>query len=172
MKANKVVLSLLALFLSAVLVANLALCSHFKNTFAILALVSLFFTLSTGLMVLPFDFLPRIWGISVLGLDLLALGILVTAWDAFDEGESMRSHLLRSFVSAFYYAGALAALVLIFIALDGGLSYKTDSTNQRDYLWDFGSNLLVTNSLSFGQPDILPLIDFEQPPGNSPHHSR
>ena len=117
------ILVLLALLLSVGIVANLALRSHFKNTFAILALIALFFTLSTGLMVLPFDLLPRIWGISLLGLDLLALGLLITAWDAFDEGERMRAHLIRSFVAAFYYAGALASLSIIFIALDGDLTF-------------------------------------------------
>lgn len=130
------ILVLLALFLSVGIIANLALRSLFKNTFAILALVALFFTLSTGLVILPFDLLPRTWGISFLGLDLLALGLLITAWDAFDEGERMRAHLIRSFVAAFYYAGALAVLVIIFIALDGYLS--------------FAKLLLLTSVITFG----------------------
>jgi hypothetical protein len=51
---------------------------------------------------------------ALLGLDLIFLGITITAWDAFDEGESIRAHLLRSFISALYYSGALALIASIF----------------------------------------------------------
>jgi hypothetical protein len=47
---------------------------------------------------------------ALLGFDLIFLGITITAWDAFDEGESIRAHLVRSFVAAFYYSGALAVI--------------------------------------------------------------
>jgi hypothetical protein len=60
--------------------------------------------------------------IPALGLDLLLLGIAITLWDAFDEGEAMHSHMMRSLVSSLYYAGALAALVVLAIAIDGELS--------------------------------------------------
>ena len=115
----------LVLLVSAGMVAKLALHSRFKNTFAVLAVVALFFGLSTGLMVLPFDLVPRTLGIALLGADLITLGIALTVWDAFDEGEAIRAHLLRSFVSAFYYAGALAALVIIFISLAGELNFAS-----------------------------------------------
>ncbi|MBC8334809.1 MAG: hypothetical protein H8E29_06055 [Anaerolineales bacterium] len=130
------IIIVIANLLSAGMVGKYALRSRFKNTLAILAVVALFFTLSTGLIALPFDFLPRSWGILALGLDLLVLGLLITAWDAFDEGESMRAHLVRSFVAAFYYAGALAALVIIFIVIDGDLS--------------FAKLLLLTSIIEFG----------------------
>ena len=130
------VIVVLALLFSAVMIARLALRSHFKNTLAVLAVVGLFFGLSTGLMVLPFDFISRTLGISLLGTDLMLLGIVITVWDAFEEGEAIRAHLLRSFISAFYYAGALATFVIIFIALDGALS--------------FASLLLLTCLIAFG----------------------
>jgi hypothetical protein len=107
-----------ALFACVALVARLALRARFKNTVALLAVIALFITLSTGLLVIPLDWLPRAWVIGVLGLDLICLGLAITAWDAFDEGETIRAHLLRSFVSALYYSAILAVLV---IALDGGL---------------------------------------------------
>ncbi len=68
----------LALFLSAIMIARLALRSHFKNTLAVLAVVGLFFGLSTGLMVLPFNFISGTWGISMLGADLILLVIALT----------------------------------------------------------------------------------------------
>ena len=96
--------------------------AHFKNTFALLTVVGLFFSLSTGLVGLPLNLIPRTWMIPALGLDLLLLGIAITLWDAFDEGEAMHSHMMRSLVSSLYYAGALAALVVLAIAIDGELS--------------------------------------------------
>jgi hypothetical protein len=60
--------------------------------------------------------------IPALGLDLFLLGIAIVIWDAFDEGESLRSHIIRSFVSSLYYAGALAVLMVIAIAIDGEMS--------------------------------------------------
>jgi hypothetical protein len=102
----------------AVMIARLAPAARFKNTLALLAVLGLFITLSTGLLLIPLNWLPLIWVITLLGLDLICLGLVITAWDAFDEGESIRAHILRSFVSAFYYAGILAVLV---IALGGNI---------------------------------------------------
>ncbi|MBI5838595.1 MAG: hypothetical protein HZB19_00700 [Chloroflexi bacterium] len=107
-----------ALLACAVMISRLAALSRFKNTIALIAVLALFITLSTGLLILPLNWFPPIWGITLLGLDLICLGLAITTWDAFDEGETIRAHLLRSFVSAFYYAGIPAALV---IALNGNL---------------------------------------------------
>lgn len=100
----------LGLVLCAGMIARLASRSQFKNTFALMAVIALFVTLSAGLLILPLDWLPLSWGLSLLGFDLVLLGGILLFWDAFDEGQAIRAHLLRSFVSAFYYAGALALL--------------------------------------------------------------
>jgi len=113
-------LIVLALVLCAGMIAKLALVSQFKNTFAILAAIALFITLSVGLLILPLHWIPLVWGMALLGCDLLFLGITLTAWDAFDEGESIRAHLVRSFVSALYYTGALTLIVGLF-SLDTAL---------------------------------------------------
>ena len=105
---------ILDLILCAGMIAKLALDSQFKNTFALLAVLALFVTLSAGLLILPLDWIPLSWGISLLGLDLVCLGVTITAWDAFDEGESIRAHLVRSFISAFYYSGALVLIASLF----------------------------------------------------------
>ena len=106
---------LLALLLCAGTIAKLALRSRqFKNTFALLAVVALFVTLSAGLLILPLNWIPVSWGMALLGFDLIFLGIIITAWDAFDEGESIRAHFVRSFVSALYYSGALAFIASLF----------------------------------------------------------
>ena len=106
-------LIVLALILCAGMIARLALRSYFRNTLALLAVIALFVTLSSGLLSLPLNWLPLSWGLALLGFDLIFLGLTITAWDAFDEGESIRAHLGRSFVSALYYAGTLALIAIL-----------------------------------------------------------
>jgi len=115
-------IAILALIACSVVIARLASRSRFKNTLAVLTVIGLFVALSTGLLVLPLNWLPRAWTILLLGLDLFLLGIAITVWDAFEEGERFRSHLLRSFVASLYYAGALAALVILAITIDGAIT--------------------------------------------------
>ncbi len=114
------IIAVIALFVCLAVIAFFK--SHFKNSFALILVIGLFFTLSTGLLVLPLGWFPRTWMTVALGLDLFLLGIAITLWDAFDEGEAIRSHILRSFVASFYYAGALAALVILAIAIDGNIT--------------------------------------------------
>jgi hypothetical protein len=108
------VLIVLALVLCAGMIAKLTLTSQFKNTFALLTVIALFVTLSAGLLILPLNWIPLTWGMTLLGLDLIFLAITLTVWDALDEGESIRAHLARSFVSNLYYAGALAIITTLF----------------------------------------------------------
>jgi hypothetical protein len=107
-------LIILFLMICAGMIAKLARRSQFKNTFAVLAVLALFVTLSAGLLILPFHWIPLSWGMALLGCDLIFLGITITTWDAFEEGESIHAHLVRSFVSALYYSGALVILAGIF----------------------------------------------------------
>lgn len=113
-----------SLLVCAVLVVRSAATSYFRNIHAVIGVIALFFGLSTGLLVLPIEFVSSFWGIVLFGFDLLLLGGAVTIWDAFDEGESIRLHLLRSFVSAFYYAGALAVLVVIVSTIEGDFGFE------------------------------------------------
>ena len=107
-------LIIFALMLCAGMIAKLAFHSQYRNTFALLAVIALFVTLSAGLLILPLYWIPLSWGMALLGIDLIFLGITITAWDAFDEGEAIRAHLVRSFVSALYYSGALAIIASLF----------------------------------------------------------
>lgn len=110
-------LIILALIICAGMIAKLALRSPrspFRNTFALLAVIALFVTLSAGLLILPLNWIPFSFGMTLLGFDLIILGVTITAWDAFDEGQSIRAHFLRSFISALYYAGALLLIASLF----------------------------------------------------------
>jgi len=115
-------LALFALLACIVLIASLKPPAIFKNAFVVIIVVVMFFSLSTGLLVLPLNWLPRAWMIPALGLDLFLLGVAITVWDAFDEGESIRSHILRSLISSLYYAGAIAAFVILAIVIDGQMT--------------------------------------------------
>lgn len=108
---------ILALVICAGMIAKLALNSSpspFRNTFALLAVIALFVTLSAGLLILPLNLIPMSWGMALLGFDLIFLAITITAWDAFEEGESMRAHLVGSLVSTLYQAGALSLIASLF----------------------------------------------------------
>jgi hypothetical protein len=70
---------------------------------------ALFFALSAGLLLLPTGWWPPLWGILMVGADLLLLGGAVAALDAFDEGESLGPDLVRS--------GAGAGLVTVLLGL-------------------------------------------------------
>jgi hypothetical protein len=110
-------LIVLALIACAAILTKIALGSsrsRYKNTMALLSVIALFVTLSVGLLILPLNWIPLPWGLALLGFDLIFLGITITAWDAFDEGESMRAHLVRSFISALYYSGALVLIASFF----------------------------------------------------------
>ena len=104
----------LALILCAGMVARLALQSKYKNTYALLFVIALFVTLSSGLLILPLNWIQVDWGFGLLGIDLLILGILITMLDAFDEGEAIRAHLVRSLASNMYYAGTLLLIASFF----------------------------------------------------------
>jgi hypothetical protein len=110
-------LIILVLIICAGMIAKLALGSSrspYRNTYALLAVIALFVTLSAGLLLLPLNWIPVSWGMVLLGFDLIVLGITITVWDAFEEGQAIRAHLLRSFIAAFYYSGALALLASLF----------------------------------------------------------
>jgi hypothetical protein len=107
-------LIILALACCAGMVAKLSLRAQHKNTFALLAVITLFVTLSAGLLILPLHWMPLSWAMALLGCDLIFLGLTLTAWDAFEEGESIRSHLMRSFISSLYYSGALVLITSFF----------------------------------------------------------
>jgi hypothetical protein len=80
-----------------------------------LLIVALFLFLSTGLLILPLDWLPRGVVLLAIGLDLAVLGLLIAFLDAFAEGENFLPDFTRSLtVSAFgaLLYGGQAVIVL------------------------------------------------------------
>lgn len=176
-------LIVLALAICAGMIARLASRSQFKNTFALLAVIALFVTLSVGLLIMPLNWIPLSWGISLLGLDLVFLGVTITAWDAFDEGEAIRVHLVRSFISALYYAGALALIaslfsenkILLLILITFGILTQTFSNTLQSLL----DGLTLSQQLNderqtlLQTADALPLLSALEPAsGNEEQFTR
>ncbi|MDA0245101.1 MAG: hypothetical protein OT477_16915 [Chloroflexi bacterium] len=129
--------ALIPLLLGCVLgLAILSRRSPFPHTVATLATVTLFFALSMGALLWPWAWFGQGWTLVLLGTDLAGLGLLIGVWDAFDEGETLWPHMVRSAVAALFYAGALGGLVLIAAVLDGQFS--------------LGNQWLLLAALSFG----------------------
>jgi putative effector of murein hydrolase LrgA (UPF0299 family) len=82
----------------------------------VVTVVTLFLGLGTGLLLVPFGWLPRELALLGIGLDLTLLGVAVAVWDAFDAGEALRRDILRSLIASEAAAllfGGLVALAMI-----------------------------------------------------------
>ena len=93
-----------------------------KQTYGLLIVASLFFGLSTGLAFIPIDWLPRFWVLLAIGLDLEILAYGIAFLDAFEEGESLKGDILRSFQAAFFSALLFGGQVALVIYLGAGLN--------------------------------------------------
>lgn len=81
--------------------------------FGFLLVVTLFFALALGLLLLPFELLPRSLTLTAMGADLLLLGLGVALFDAFDEGEALLADLGRSGLGAALLSLLLGSQVMV-----------------------------------------------------------
>ncbi|WP_204806579.1 hypothetical protein [Mycobacterium riyadhense] len=72
----------------------------------VVVVATLFFALSNAILIIPLGMLPSWLALASTGFDVVALGVAVALWDAFDEGQALRADMLRSF------AGSVAVAVL------------------------------------------------------------
>jgi hypothetical protein len=70
--------------------------------------------------ILPF---PKEWLYWALGFDLLLLGWLILGWDAFEQGETVLPHAIRSFDAAALGALVLGAQVAVAASLGDGWTF-------------------------------------------------
>lgn len=78
---------------------------------------TLFFALSNAILVIPLGLLPSWLALASTGCDVLALGIAVALWDAFDEGQALRADMMRSFWGTTLVAVLFGGQVLVGIAV-------------------------------------------------------
>ena len=95
-----------------------------RNPLVVVFTATIFFGLGLGLIIFPFDWLPRNLLVAAIGIDLLFLGAAVAFLDAFDEGESLLPHFTRSFGSAFFVALIFGGQIVLVMVLSTGLSFS------------------------------------------------
>ncbi|MGH3576770.1 MAG: hypothetical protein ACRDU0_04345, partial [Mycobacterium sp.] len=83
----------------------------------LVVVATLFFALSNAILVIPLGLVPSWLALASTGCDVLALGVAVAVWDAFDEGQALRADMLRSFWGSVAVAVLFGGQVLIGIAL-------------------------------------------------------
>jgi len=88
----------------------------------LLLTVALFFTLSTGLWLVPLDWLPRDLVLVALDLDMFFLGLCIAVLDAFDEGEALLPDMLYSFTISAVMALLFGGQAVLAMAIGGGLT--------------------------------------------------
>ncbi len=120
----------LAAIVATVLVAALALAVRTyrrsptrQRTLGLLLVVTLFFALGVGLLLLPLNWLPI--DLLVLGIapDLLLLGATVAFVNAFSEGEALWPDLLRSLSYAGFTAILFGSQVALVMWLATGITF-------------------------------------------------
>jgi hypothetical protein len=83
----------------------------------VLVVATLFFALANAILIIPLGLVPSWLALASTGFDVLALGVAVALWDAFDEGQALRADMLRSFVGCSAVALLFGAQALIGLAL-------------------------------------------------------
>lgn len=88
----------------------------------VLVVFTLFFALSTALFLLPHDWLPRVWTLLAIGTDVMALGLVIAYFDAFEEGEALLPDMVRSFDATLLFALVFGGPVGVVIWLSTGVT--------------------------------------------------
>ena len=91
-----------------------------RRVFGALVIFTLFFFLSTALILLPNGWLSRGWILLSIGTDVIILGFAIAYFDAFEEGEALVPDLLRSLDAALLAAFAFGGPVGVAIWLSTG----------------------------------------------------
>jgi hypothetical protein len=97
----------------------------------------LFFGVSAGLLFLPIQIVPLEWGLLLVGVDMVALGLTIGRLDSLEAGESFAPDARRSLLAAAVFSGLLAAHALLLVD-------SPPTTFQRLLLFSLTSLALVT----------------------------
>ncbi|MDT5259038.1 MAG: hypothetical protein QOD10_4118 [Mycobacterium sp.] len=83
----------------------------------VVIVATLFFALSNAILIIPLGLVPSWLALASTGFDVLALGVAVALWDAFDEGQALRADMLRSFAGCSAVALLFGGQALIGLAV-------------------------------------------------------
>ncbi|XVV02371.1 hypothetical protein ACQPW3_34150 [Actinosynnema sp. CA-248983] len=93
------------------LVAALVLYQREHRT--LVGAATLMFLLGSGAVLL--NFVPTVWLVGAIGVDLMLFGVLVAVRDAFDEGEAIRADMVRSLLVSAGMAAVFGGQVALFL---------------------------------------------------------
>ncbi|MGB3682089.1 MAG: hypothetical protein WA990_06335 [Rubrobacteraceae bacterium] len=83
----------------------------------VLVVFTLFLALSTVLILFPLGWLPQTWALLAASIDVIALGLAIAYYDAFDQGEALMPDMVRSFdaalVAGVVFGGQVALAILL-----------------------------------------------------------
>jgi hypothetical protein len=97
-----------------------------RQVVGVLVVFTLFFALSTGLILFPLGWLPRSWVVLALGVDLISVGLAIAYFDAFDFGEALLPDAIRSFDAAALAVLLFGGQVALVMALTTGPTFTHD----------------------------------------------
>lgn len=83
----------------------------------VVVVATLFFALANAILIIPLGLVPSRLALASTGFDVLALGLAVALWDAFDEGQALRADMLRSFAGSMVVALLFGGQAVIGLAL-------------------------------------------------------
>jgi hypothetical protein len=87
------------------------------SVLGVVAVATLFFALANAILIIPLGLLPSWLALASTGFDVVALGVAVALWDAFDEGQALRADMLRSFIGCSVVATLFGGQALIGLAV-------------------------------------------------------
>jgi hypothetical protein len=88
-----------------------------RSGLGLVIVATLFFALSNAILIIPLGLVPSWLALASTGFDVLALGVAVALWDAFDEGQALRADMLRSFAGCSAVALLFGGQALIGLAV-------------------------------------------------------
>jgi hypothetical protein len=88
-----------------------------RSGLGLVIVATLFFALANAILIIPLGLVPSWLALASTGFDVLALGVAVALWDAFDEGQALRADMLRSFVGCSAVAVLFGGQALIGLAV-------------------------------------------------------
>jgi len=90
-----------------------------RRVLGFVAVATLFFALGNAIMIIPLGLVPSWLALASTGADVALLGVAVAMSDAFDEGQSLRADMRRSFVAMALVAVLFGGQVLLGLGITG-----------------------------------------------------
>jgi hypothetical protein len=124
-----------------------------------LVVATLFFALGNAIIVIPLGLVPSWVALASTGFDVVLLGVAVAMWDAFDEGQALRSDMLRSFVATGVVVVLFGGQALI------GMAMTADRTALTVLLFTSIGIAVAINVLADPLAGLLDRLAFSRSPG-------